>query len=142
MKASLSTFVIICITFLAQNAAADNNKEISQEIWDDEEIDRIKDEVLSDFENWQEKENNGNNGQDHRRLLDPLCRRARSLVDWGESFNNRGEESFNNNPLWKEIEKRCCEPVTVRNDEHMICNTFLCIRIYIYILPLRLHINR
>merc|ERR1712007_389960 len=35
-----------------------DNKEISQEIWD-EEIDRIKDEVLSDFEQWQEKENNG-----------------------------------------------------------------------------------
>lgn len=35
-----------------------DSKEISQEIWD-EEIDRIKDEVLSDFENWQEKENNG-----------------------------------------------------------------------------------
>ena len=72
-----------------------------------------------------------NNDNDDRRLLDPLCRRARSLVDWGESFNNRGEES--SNPLWKAIEQRCCEPVTVRNDEHMICNTFLCIRIYIYI---------
>ena len=78
MKASLSTFIIIGITFLAQNAAADNINGQSQ---------------------------------DHRRLLDPLCRRARSLVDWGESFNNRGGESFNNNPLVKAIEQRCA-PVT------------------------------
>jgi len=69
-----------------------------------------------------------NNGRSRsRRLLDPLCRRARSLVDWGESFNNRGEES--SNPLWEAIEKRCIEETTVRNDRHIMC-TFLCLGIY------------
>ena len=74
---------------------------------------------------------------DDRRLLDPLCRRARSLVDcWGQSFNRGGKSS---NPLWEVIEKRCEPPATVRNDEHMIC-TFLCVEIYTYTIPhLRLY---
>ena len=77
--------IIICITFLAQNAAAVNNNGRSRS----------------------------------RRLLDPLCRRARSLVDWGESFNNRGGES--SNPLWEAIEKRCCyEETTVRIENEVV----------------------
>ena len=62
-------------------------------------------------------QNVDNYDNDDRRLLDPfICRRARSLVDWGESFNNRGEES-----LWKAIEKRCCyEETTVRIENEVV----------------------